>query len=131
MEITKELKILIAEDNPNIRKLIGNILNNVGYKNLTMVENGKEAWDLVQKDPFDVLLTDWTMPEMNGNELLKKIRTSEKEFADMPVLMVTAANKKEQIVEAVQSRVDGYIVKPFSLKTVVAKIEESYAARQN
>lgn len=131
MEITKELKILIAEDNPNIRKLIGNILSNVGYKSLTMVENGKDAWDLIQKDTFDVLLTDWTMPEMNGNELLKKIRTSEKEFANMPVLMVTAANKKEQIVEAVQSKVDGYIVKPFSLKTVVAKIEESYAARQN
>ena len=120
----KDINILVVEDNQKIRTLLCNILNNVGYKNLTEAENGKEAFEKLQKTRFDLVLTDWMMPEMSGLELLKAIRNGNNDFKKVPVLMITASDSSEDVVEAAAAKVNGYIIKPFSVKTVVAKIEE-------
>ena len=124
MTSKSDISILVVEDNEKIRTLLCNILKNVGYKNLTEAENGQEAWDKLNNNRFDLVLTDWMMPVMSGIELLKKIRNSSTDFKKIPILMITASDSQDSVLEAAQNKVNGYIVKPFSVKTVVAKIEE-------
>ncbi|PCI28418.1 MAG: response regulator [SAR324 cluster bacterium] len=125
MSEDQNVHILVVEDNEKIRKLLCSILRNVGYTNLSEAENGLTAWQKLQASNFDLVLTDWMMPEMDGLELLKKIRTSSEHFQKMPVMMITASDSTENIVEAAQWKINGYIVKPFSVKTVVQKIKEA------
>ncbi len=124
MEIDKNLKILVVEDNEKIRKLLCNILGNVGFGNVYEAENGVAAWDVLTSQPVDIVLTDWMMPEMSGLELLKKVRTSSEDFSEIPILMITASDKSENILEAAKHKINGYVVKPFSVKTILTKIEE-------
>lgn len=116
--------MLIVEDNEKIRKLLCSILQNVGFKHLVEAGNGKEAFEKLQKDKFDLIITDWMMPEMNGLELLKAVRNSAADFKNIPVLMITASDKSENVVEAAKYKINGYIIKPFSVKVILAKIEE-------
>ena len=125
MSDNKEIKILVVEDNEKIRKLLCNILKNVGYSKISEAENGEIAWDKLSKDKFDLVLTDWMMPIMDGLELLKKIRTSDGHFKGVPVLMITASDSPENIKAAAQWKISGYIIKPFSVKTIVQKIQQS------
>lgn len=125
MGTDKNIRILVVEDNDKIRTLLCNILSNVGFKNLTEAENGVAAWQVLQKGGIDLVLTDWMMPEMDGLELLKKIRTDESDLKNMPVMMITASDTHDSILEAAKWNINGYIVKPFSVKTVVAKIQEA------
>lgn len=120
----KNINLLVVEDNSKIRKLLCNILNNVGFENVLEAENGQEAWDLLNSENIQLILTDWMMPEMSGIELLKSIRTSSEDYKDVPILMITASDKTENILEAAKYKINGYIVKPFSVKTILAKIEE-------
>lgn len=124
MTINKEIRILVVEDNENIRKLLINILNNVGFSNITEAENGRAAWERMQKEEYNLILTDWMMPEMDGLELTKKIRSDSAAFKDIPILMITASDKSEDVMEASKWKVNGYIVKPFSVKTILSKIME-------
>jgi len=121
----KNIRILVVEDNEKIRKLLCNILSNVGYSNITEADNGVSAWEKLKSEAYDLVLTDWMMPKMDGLELLKKTRTSDESFKNVPVMMITASDSTENIVEAAQWKVNGYIVKPFSVKTVVQKIQEA------
>ncbi|MGK0288963.1 MAG: two-component system chemotaxis response regulator CheY [bacterium] len=127
MTIQKDIKLLIVEDNHNILKLLTNIFENIGFTNLVTADDGAVAWQLVQEGGIELVLTDWSMPKMNGMELLKKIRTSSDNIKNIPVLMITASDKKENILDAARLRVDGYIVKPFSVKTIISKINDIFS----
>ena len=127
MSLNKDIRILIVEDNGNIRKLLLNILKSMGFKNVTEADNGKTAWDKIQDSEFDLLMTDWMMPEMDGLELVKKIRSESDDLKELPILMITATDKQEDVAEAAKWGVNGYIVKPFSVKTIFAKMNQVVA----
>ncbi|MDX2471540.1 MAG: response regulator [SAR324 cluster bacterium] len=128
MGVKKDLKILVVEDNEKIRKLLCNLLKNIGFTAISEAENGKLAWDKLHAYHYDLLLTDWQMPVMDGMELLKMIRR-DSYLKELPVMMITASDSQEQIVEAAKHKVNGYIVKPFSVKTIVEKIDKVFANR--
>jgi two-component system chemotaxis response regulator CheY len=119
------MKILIVDDFAMMRKIIKNLLKDLGYKDLYEAENGKEAFQLIQKHTFDLVVTDWNMPELDGYELLKMIRMNDN-VSSLPVIMVTAEAKKSQIVAAAKAGVNGYIVKPFTGKQIKDKMSKIF-----
>lgn len=129
MELDTSIKILIAEDNPNLRQVLVNIIKKIGYDKILEAENGEIAWQFVQRGGVELVLTDWAMPELDGMQLLKKIRNSKAPTCDIPFLMITAADTKNAIMSAGKSGVDAYVIKPFSVSTVVEKIKEAIEKR--
>ncbi len=117
----KNLRILIVDDFSTMRRIVKNLLNDLGFMNTAEAEDGHSALALLRAQPFDFVVTDWNMPGMTGIELLRAIRADAK-LAKLPVLMVTAEAKREQIVEAAQSGVNGYIIKPFTAETLKDKL---------
>ncbi len=115
------MKILIVDDFSTMRRIIKNLLRDLGFNNTQEADDGNTAYPMLESGDFDFLVTDWNMPGMTGIDLLKKVRTTEK-LASMPVLLVTAEQKREQIVEAAEAGVNGYIVKPFTAETLKEKI---------
>ena len=122
----KDIHILVVDDIENMRKLIMSMLFKLKFSHIMMAENGRDAWAKLQKYPFDLVISDWNMPNMSGLDLLKTIRSDPKVSA-LPVLMVTAETVKDNIVEAAKYKVSGYIVKPFSPGTLEAKINDIFA----
>ena len=119
-----DTKFLVVDDYLSMRRMVKSVLKDLGYNNVAEADDGSTALPLLCKGEFDFLITDWNMPGMPGLELLKAVRANER-LAKLPVLMVTAEAKREQIVEAVQAGVNGYIIKPFTaevLKEKLAKI---------
>ncbi|MDH5546488.1 MAG: chemotaxis response regulator CheY [Gammaproteobacteria bacterium] len=127
MEVTldKNMKILIVDDFSTMRRIIKNLLRDLGFNNTQEADDGSTALPMLKSGKFDFLVTDWNMPGMTGIELLKNVR-SDPELAHLPVLMVTAEQKREQIVEAAQAGVNGYIVKPFTATTLKEKIDKIF-----
>ena len=121
----KNMKILIVDDFSTMRRIIKNLLRDLGFNNTQEADDGQTAWPMLQTGNFDFLVTDWNMPIMTGIELLKKVRGDES-LASLPVLLVTAEAKKEQIVEAAQAGVNGYVVKPFTAITLKEKIDKIF-----
>ncbi len=121
----KNMKILIVDDFSTMRRIIKNLLRDLGFNDTTEADDGQTALPLLQTGKFDFLVTDWNMPGMDGLTLLKNVREDEK-LKDMPVLMVTAEAKREQIVIAAQAGVNGYIVKPFTAATLKEKIDKIF-----
>jgi two-component system chemotaxis response regulator CheY len=119
--VDKNLRILIVDDFSTMRRIVKNLLNDLGFMNTAEAEDGHSALALLRAQPFDFVVTDWNMPGMTGIELLRAIRADAK-LAKLPVLMVTAEAKREQIVEAAQSGVNGYIIKPFTAETLKDKL---------
>ncbi len=119
------MKILIVDDFSTMRRIIKNLLRDLGFTNTSEADDGLTALPMLQQGNFDFLVTDWNMPGMEGIELLKKVRADE-ELNSLPVLLVTAEAKKEQIVEAAQAGVNGYIVKPFTSGTLKEKIDKIF-----
>ena len=119
----KNMKILIVDDFSTMRRIIKNLLRDLGFNNTEEADDGKTALPMLKSGSFDFLVTDWNMPGMQGIDLLKAIRADE-QLAKLPVLMVTAEQKRDQIVAAAEAGVNGYIVKPFDAKTLNAKIQE-------
>ncbi|QIT57227.1 chemotaxis protein CheY [Aquisalimonas sp. 2447] len=119
------MKILIVDDFSTMRRIIKNLLRDLGYNNTAEADDGNTALPMLKKGGFDFLITDWNMPGMDGLELLKNVR-AEEELKDLPVLMVTAESKREQIIEAAQAGVNGYIVKPFTAATLKEKIDKIF-----
>jgi len=119
------MKILIVDDFSTMRRIIKNLLRDLGFNNTQEADDGQTAWPMLQTGNFDFLVTDWNMPIMTGIELLKKVRGDES-LASLPVLLVTAEAKKEQIVEAAQAGVNGYVVKPFTAITLKEKIDKIF-----
>jgi len=127
--MNKNIKILVVDDFSTMRRIIKNLLNELGYHDISEADDGKTAWPQLQANHFDFVVTDWNMPGMPGIDLLKAIRGDDR-LKGLPVLMVTAEAQREQIIEAAKAGVSGYIVKPFTgatLKEKLDKIFERYA----
>jgi len=119
------MKILIVDDFSTMRRIIKNLLRDLGFTNTQEADDGLTALPMLQNGSFDFLVTDWNMPGMQGIDLLKEVRSDDK-LKTMPVLMVTAEQKREQIVEAAQAGVNGYIVKPFTAATLKEKLDKIF-----
>ncbi|WP_319543798.1 chemotaxis response regulator CheY [uncultured Pseudodesulfovibrio sp.] len=120
------MRVLVVDDFSTMRKIIKNILRQIGFTNIVEADDGSTAWEVLNKDNIDFIVSDWNMPTMSGIELLRKVRASE-EYADIPFLMVTAEAQQENIIEAVQAKVSNYIVKPFTPETLGQKIDKIFA----
>lgn len=120
------MKILIVDDFSTMRRIIKNLLRDLGYNNTAEADDGKTALPMLKTGEFQFLVTDWNMPGMQGIDLLKAVR-AEESIKTIPVLMVTAEQKREQIVAAAEAGVNGYIVKPFTAATLKEKIDKIFA----
>jgi two-component system chemotaxis response regulator CheY len=116
------MRFLVVDDSATMRRIIRNNLKALGHDAVVEAENGQAALAKLASDGVDFVIADWAMPVMNGLELVQAIRSSAS-HADLPVLMVTAVDQEDEIVQAIRARVSGYIVKPFEPDTLKAKIE--------
>lgn len=122
------LKFLIVDDYSTMRRIVKNLLHDLGYPNVAEADDGRTALPMLQAGGFDFVVTDWNMPDMPGLDLLKAIRADEN-LKELPVLMVTAEAKRDQIVEAAQAGVSGYVIKPFTAETLKQKLDKILAPR--
>ena len=118
-------KILVVDDFSTMRRIIKNLLKDLGFSNIQEADDGSTALPMLQQGDFDFVVTDWNMPGMQGIDLLRAIRADDK-LKHLPVLMVTAEAKKEQIVAAAQAGVNGYVVKPFTAATLKEKLDKIF-----
>ena len=121
MTLNSELVFLVVDDFSTMRRIVVGLLRQCGATRILEAEDGVQALRTVENNAVDVVVTDWNMPNMTGLALLKALRAHPK-FARMPVLLITAEGKKENIVEAAQAGADGYIVKPFTQDTLLEKL---------
>ena len=128
--LDKNMKILIVDDFSTMRRIIKNLLRDLGFNNTDEADDGNTGLPKLQTGNFDFLVTDWNMPGMTGIDLLRAVRADDK-LKTLPVLMVTAEAKKEQIVLAAQEGVNGYIVKPFTAQTLKEKIDKIFERIEN
>lgn len=119
------MKILIVDDFSTMRRIIKNLLADLGFQNVTEADDGNTALPVLRHGGFELLITDWNMPGMTGIDLLKAVR-GDPDLKSLPVLMVTAENQRDQIVEAAQNGVNGYIIKPFTAVTLKEKLERIF-----
>lgn len=125
--MSNNTRFLVVDDFSTMRRIVKNVLNELGYANVTEAEDGKAALSLLRSKEFDVMITDWNMPGMTGIELLKAVRADSK-LARLPVLMLTAEATREQIVEAATAGVNGYVIKPFTSATLKEKLDKLFQA---
>jgi two-component system chemotaxis response regulator CheY len=126
--MSSSLKFLVVDDFSTMRRIVKNLLQELGYSDITEADDGNTALPLLKGGVFDILITDWNMPGMPGLELLKAVRADER-LAKLPVLMLTAEAKREQIIEAAQAGVSGYVIKPFTAITLKEKLDKILASR--
>ena len=119
------MKILIVDDFSTMRRIIKNLLHDLGYANVTEADDGKTALPMLQSGNFEFLVTDWNMPGMPGIDLLRAVRADPR-LAKLPVLMLTAEAKREQIVIAAQAGCNGYVIKPFTAATLKEKLDKIF-----
>ncbi len=119
------MKILIVDDFATMRRIIKNLLRDLGFNNTYEADDGLTAIPMLNTGNYDFLVTDWNMPGMTGFDLLKHVR-ADPDLKNLPILMVTAESKREQIVAAAQAGVNGYIVKPFTAAVLKEKIEKIF-----
>lgn len=115
------------DDFESMRRIVKQALNGIGFHHVTLVDDGAAALALLKNGDFDFLITDWIMPEMEGIDLVKAVRADGR-LKNIPILMITAESKREQIIKAAQAGVTDYIVKPFNKKTLKEKIEKMFNA---
>jgi len=121
------MKILIVDDFATMRKILKNILKQIGFKNISEADDGKSALKILKKENFDLILSDWNMPEISGLELLNRVK-SDNELKNIPFVMVTAEAQKDNILEAVKAGVNSYILKPFTPETVREKLNKVFGS---
>lgn len=116
------MKILVVDDSSTMRRIIKNTLARLGYKDILEGADGVEGWEAMNSNPdVEMLITDWNMPEMNGLELVKKVRADER-FVDLPIIMVTTEGGKAEVITALKAGVNNYIVKPFTPQVLKEKL---------
>ncbi|MGB4887570.1 MAG: chemotaxis response regulator CheY [Nitrospira sp.] len=125
MPADPNMKILVVDDMSTMRRIVKNILKQLGFNNLEEAENGQEALKKLKADTYGFVVSDWNMPIMMGIDMLRAIRADEK-LKTIPVLMVTAEAQKENLMEAVQAGVSNYVVKPFTAETMQEKINKIF-----
>jgi two-component system chemotaxis response regulator CheY len=116
-------KILFVDDSPTMRRIIRNTLNRIGYEDLIEAEHGMDALEKLNGQSVDLIITDWNMPEMSGEELIKVLR-GDANYKDIPVLMITTRGMKDDVMTALALGVNGYVVKPFTPEVIKKKITE-------
>ncbi|MFT4675575.1 MAG: two-component system chemotaxis response regulator CheY [Reinekea sp.] len=119
------MKILVVDDFATMRRIVKNLLRDLGFTNTHEADDGTTAWPMLKNGTFDFVVTDWNMPGMTGMQLLEKIRADE-QLKTIPVLIVTAEAKRDQIIAAAQAGVNGYVVKPFTAAALKEKIEKIF-----
>ena len=122
------MNILVVDDFATMRRIVRNILKQLGYSNVFEADDGTSAVEILKKEKIQFIISDWNMPQMSGLELLKVVRTTE-EWKDLPFLMVTAEGQKEHVIEAVKHRVSNYIVKPFTPETLMEKVNKIFEGK--
>ncbi|MCX8086950.1 MAG: chemotaxis response regulator CheY [Rhodocyclaceae bacterium] len=120
-----KIKFLVVDDFSTMRRIVRNLLKELGFTNVEEAEDGAVAWQKLQSGGYDFVITDWNMPNMDGLTLLQTIRSSPTHKA-LPVLMITAEAKKENIIAAAQAGASGYIVKPFTAATLNEKLNKIF-----
>ncbi|WP_432719719.1 chemotaxis response regulator CheY [Jeongeupia wiesaeckerbachi] len=120
------LRFLVVDDFSTMRRIVRNLLKELGFANVEEAEDGQIALQKLKNTQYDFIVTDWNMPNMTGIELLKAVRT-DPQLKHLPVLMVTAEAKKENIIEAATAGASGYIVKPFTAATLDEKLKKIFA----
>ncbi|MDH4945056.1 response regulator [Sulfurimonas sp. C5] len=116
------MKLLVVDDSSTMRRIIKNTLARLGYKDILEGADGVEGWNALDANPdIEMLITDWNMPEMNGLELVKKVRADER-FTDLPIIMVTTEGGKAEVITALKAGVNNYIVKPFTPQVLKEKL---------
>lgn len=128
-DMNSAIPVLIVDDYPTMRHTIADVMRKFGFDDISFAEDGLMAWEMIQNHHYDLLLLDWSMPRMTGLELLQLIRTSDREFAKVPVLAITAEAEQRHIVEAVRHGVTDYIVKPFTPATLERKLKRILSRR--
>ena len=123
--MNKDMKILVVDDFSTMRRIIKNLLRDLGFSNTDEADDGNTALPMLQTGKYDFLVTDWNMPGMTGIELLQHVR-ADANLKSLPVLMVTAEAKRDQIIEAAQAGVSGYVVKPFTAQVLKEKIDKIF-----
>ena len=126
--LDKNMKVLVVDDFSTMRRIVKNLLRDLGFTNISEADDGSTALPMLKEGSFDFVVTDWNMPGMQGIDLLKAIR-ADANLSHIPVLLITAEAKKEQIVMAAQAGVNGYIVKPFTAATLNAKLDKIFERR--
>lgn len=121
MQINQNMKILIVDDFSTMRTIVKDLLRELGFSNFHEADDGDVAWEMVQAEAYDFIVSDWNMPNMTGLELLQKVRNDAR-FKNTPFLLISAEAKRSQIIEATEAGVDDYIVKPFTAATLNEKI---------
>jgi two-component system chemotaxis response regulator CheY len=125
MPADSNMKILVVDDMSTMRRIVKNILKQLGFSNMEEAENGQDALTKLRADAYGFVVSDWNMPVMPGIEMLRAIRADEK-LKHIPVLMVTAEAQKENLIEAIQAGVNNYVVKPFTAETMQEKINKIF-----
>ncbi|ROL56699.1 response regulator [Bacteroidetes/Chlorobi group bacterium Naka2016] len=115
------MKFLVVDDSPTMRRIVINALKSFGVEDIVEAEDGQDALAKLKENKIDFVITDWNMPNMNGLDLTKTIRSSE-QWSNLPILMVTTRGLKEDIIQALQAKVNNYIVKPFTPQVLKEKI---------
>lgn len=123
--VQKSIKILVVDDFPTMRRIIKNLLKDLGYENVDEAEDGAQGLDKLRSGTFDFVVSDWNMPNMDGLAMLQTIR-ADPNLSKLPVLMVTAEAKKENIIAAAQAGANGYVVKPFTAATLEEKLNKIF-----
>ncbi len=123
--VQKNIKILVVDDFPTMRRIIKNLLNDLGFEKVDEAEDGQMGLDKIRSGSFDLIVSDWNMPNMDGLTMLQHVR-ADPNFANLPVLMVTAEAKKENIVAAAKAGASGYVVKPFTAAVLEEKLNKIF-----
>jgi len=121
------MKVLIVDDFATMRRILKNIMKQIGFSDITEADNGKNALKVLKSQKIDLILCDWNMPEMPGIEVLNTVRADD-ELKNTPFVMVTAEAQKENILEAVKAGVSSYVVKPFTAETVEQKLNKVFSS---
>lgn len=123
-----KIKVLVVDDFSTMRRILKNILKQIGYSDIEEAEDGNSALVRLRQGGYGLVVSDWNMPNMTGLDLLKAIR-ADSALNNMPVLMVTAEAKKENVVDAIKAGVNNYVVKPFTADVLKEKIEKIFDSR--
>ena len=119
------MKVLVVDDFATMRRILKNVLKEIGFTKIVEADDGSTALAVLKKDKVDLIVSDWNMPEVTGLELLKHVRRDEL-MKDMPFLMVTSEGQKDMVIQAVQAGVSNYVVKPFTADTIKEKLEQIF-----
>ncbi|MCB9061772.1 MAG: response regulator [Halobacteriovoraceae bacterium] len=130
MGLKADMKILVVDDMATMRKIIKNMLTQIGFTKIEQADDGATAWPMIQEakssgEPYEFIVSDWNMPQMTGLELLEKLRSSD-EYKTLPFLMITAEAEQGNVVIAVKAGVSNFIVKPFSAQVLKEKIDKIF-----